>query len=248
MQVLLPVPVALSCPKGGLVLAQNYGAAKEWGALGARALVPSVISYEPKINSRTVQGESTGAGARQKGGEADGVMDTVGQTLNRADRLIGPPVQVVVPAKSRADVSAHGFWKRGTTAMFDIRIFNLDAGSYMRMTPEKALAKAEKEKKYLYLQACLERRRNFPPMVYSAEGIPGAEALAAQKRLAALLSYKLKQEYSEMCGFVWARMSLAIVRSNSLLLRVPCEKGVYIRQRPELIDGAVMALLELWCG
>ena len=41
-----------------------------------------------------------------------------------------------------ADVSAHGFWKQGTTAMFGIRIFNLDAGSYLRMTPEKALAKA----------------------------------------------------------------------------------------------------------
>ena len=39
--------------------------------------------------------------------------------------------------------------------MFDIIIFNLDAGSYLRMTPEKALAKAEKEKKDFYLQACL---------------------------------------------------------------------------------------------
>ena len=51
------------------------------------------------------------------------------------------------------------------------------------------------------------------------DGIPGAEALAAQKRLAALISYKLKREYSEMCGFVRARISIEIVRSNSLLLR-----------------------------
>ena len=77
--------------------------------------------------------------------------------------------------------------------MFDIQIFNLDAGSCLRMTPEKALANAEKEKKDLYLQACLERRRTFTPMVYSADGIPGVEALAAQKRLAALLGYKLKR-------------------------------------------------------
>ena len=111
------------------------------------------------------------------------------------------------------------------------------------MTPEKALEKAEKEKKYLYLQACLERRRTFTPMVYSADGIPGAEALAAHKRLAALLSYKLNQEYSEICGFVWARMSLAVVRSNSLLLRGPCNKGARIQQQPELTNGAVMALL-----
>ena len=58
--------------------------------------------------------------------------------------------------------------------MFDIQIFNLNAGSYLRMTPEKVLAKAEKEKKYLYPQACLERRRTFTPMVYSTDGIPGA--------------------------------------------------------------------------
>ena len=80
-------------------------------------------------------------------------------------------------------------------------------------------------------------------MFYSADVIPGAEALAAQKRLAALLSYKLKREYSEMCGFLRARMSLSILRSNSLLLRVPRNKGVRISQQLDLMDGAVMALL-----
>ena len=36
---------ALSCPKGGLVLARHGDTAKEWGALGAQALVPSAITY-----------------------------------------------------------------------------------------------------------------------------------------------------------------------------------------------------------
>ena len=49
--------------------------------------------------------------------------------------------------------------------MFDIRIVNLNAGSYLRMTPGKALAKAEKGKKDVYPQACLERRITFTPMV-----------------------------------------------------------------------------------
>ena len=188
----------------------------------------------------------TWTGARQERGEADGGTETVGQTVNGATRLVGQPGQVVVSAESRADVSAHGFWKRGTTAIFDIRIVNLDAGSYLHMMSKKALAKAEKEKKDLYLQACLEHRRTFTPMVYSADGIPGAEALAAQKRLATLLSYKLKREYSEMCGFVRARISLAIVRSNSLLLCGPRDKGVGIWQGPELTDGVVMSLLTPW--
>ena len=116
------------------------------------------------------------------------------------------------------------------------------------MTPEKDIAKAEKEKKDLYLQDCLERRRKFTPMFYSADGITGAEALASQKRLDKLLSYKMKREYSEMCGFVRARMSLAIVRSNSLLLHGPRDKGARIRKQSELTDGAVMELLAPWRG
>ena len=46
----------LSCPKGGLVLERYDEDAKDLGALGARSLIPSAITYEPKINSRTVQG------------------------------------------------------------------------------------------------------------------------------------------------------------------------------------------------
>ena len=45
---------ALSYPKGGLVLAQHGDAIKDWGALGSRSLVPSAITYEPKINSKTL--------------------------------------------------------------------------------------------------------------------------------------------------------------------------------------------------
>ena len=147
---------ARAYPKGGLVMAHHDDAAKEWGALRARALVPSTITYKPKINSRTVQGERTGAGARQEVGESYGDTETVGEsqgdrarTVNRAARLVGQPGQVQVPAESRSYVSAHGFWKRGTTAMFDIRIVNLDVGSYLRMTLEKALCKVREGKEGL---------------------------------------------------------------------------------------------------
>ena len=61
-----------------------------------RELIPSDITYEPKINSRTVQGERIGDGERQEGGKADGGADTVGEakgirgsTVNRAVRLAG---------------------------------------------------------------------------------------------------------------------------------------------------------------
>ena len=85
-------------------------------------------------------------------------------------------------------------------------------------------------------------------MVYSTDRIPGAEALVLQKRLAALISYKLKREYSEICGFVRVRMSLGIVRSNRLLSCGPREKGASIRQPHELTEVAVMELLAPWRG
>ena len=51
----LSIEYALSCPKGALVLVRHYDDAKEWVALGSRALVHGAINYEPKINSRIVQ-------------------------------------------------------------------------------------------------------------------------------------------------------------------------------------------------
>ena len=85
---------------------------------------------------------------RQEGGTAKVGVNTVGEsqggsvpTVGGSDVFAGRPVQVEVPEESRADVSAHGFWKRETTAMFDIQIVNLDVGSYLRMTSEKDLCK-----------------------------------------------------------------------------------------------------------
>ena len=58
--------------------------------------------------------------------------------------------------ESWADVSIHGFWKWGTTALFEIRIVNLDVSFYLYQTSVKALSTAEKEKKDKYLYPCLE--------------------------------------------------------------------------------------------
>ena len=64
--------------------------------------------------------------------------------MNRAAVLGRRLGQVQVPEELRADVSTHGFWKLGTTAMFNIQIINLDAGSYLHMKPENALTNADK--------------------------------------------------------------------------------------------------------
>ena len=85
-------------------------------------------------------------------------------------------------------------------------------------------------------------------MMYSTDGIPGTETVAAKRRLALLIGNILKQEYLEMCGFVRARMSLVIVRFNTLLLRGARYKEAFIQKIQNLDDGAVMALLAPWWG
>ena len=64
--------------------------------------------------------------------------------------------QATVSGESRADISAHGFWKWGTTAFLDMRIVDLDVVSYLYQTSARALARAEKEKKDKYLQPCID--------------------------------------------------------------------------------------------
>eukprot|EP00957_Ditylum_brightwellii_P106906 8156289-Ditylum_brightwellii.AAC.1 len=102
---------------------------------------------------------------------------------------------------------------------------------------------AEKAKKEKYLDACLERRRTFTPMVYLADGMLGDEAEAAEKRMAALLDISMQREYSKMCSYVRSRMALALARSNTMMLcRARDHEGRFGRQ-PVMEDGAGMAML-----
>jgi len=84
----------------------------------------------------------------------------------------------------RGDIAAHGFWKRGTTAIFDIRITNTNAASYRQMEPSKVLAHHEHKKKAKYNALCLMCHRDFTPLVFSVDSMQGKEATAAIKRVA----------------------------------------------------------------
>ena len=137
-------------------------------------------------------------------------------------------VQAIVLDESWFDVSVYAFWKWVTTALFDVQIVNLDVGFYLHHTSAKALAMVEKEKKDKCLQPCMECRHYITPMVYYADRIPGTEAVAAQQRLASLLSNKMKWAYLNICGFLRYWMSLAIVSSNTLLLHGARYKEAYI--------------------
>ena len=77
--------------------------------MSSRTINPSYISYKPKINSRTVQGERNGVRVWVVTEALEG-KDNKGKE--------GATGQATVPDDSRADVSVHSFWNWGTTTLF----------------------------------------------------------------------------------------------------------------------------------
>ena len=80
-----------------------------------------------------------------------------------------------------------------------MRVVNTDALTYQMKAPEKCLHEAEKRKKNMYLEACLQQRRHFYPSVASVDGLLGVEGTATLKRIPSRLANKWKQYYSKMC-------------------------------------------------
>eukprot|EP00957_Ditylum_brightwellii_P092343 7030730-Ditylum_brightwellii.AAC.1 len=86
----------------------------------------------------------------------------------------------------------------------------------------------------------------FHPMVFSADGMPREEAIAAMKRMAPHLAAKMDREYSEMCGYVRERMALAIVHTNTLILRDARDGGSRLRYQPSFEDGEGLSQQQPW--
>ena len=183
---------ALSCKKGGLVLLRHNEVAGEWHQLCAAAFSPSAVSDEPFICSGQHNGQEAAA---------------------------APANPEVLPPEARGDVAVRGFWKRGTAAIFDMRVVDTDAATHRSQDPAKVLAGHEKRKKNRYLEPCLARRRQFTPLVFSVDGLPGEEAKAAMQRVASRLAAKWKRPHSQLCGYVRSRVAHSLVRATSLCLR-----------------------------
>ncbi|KAL7475012.1 hypothetical protein ACHAW6_000949 [Cyclotella cf. meneghiniana] len=91
--------------------------------------------------------------------------------------------------------------------------------SYANTSSEKVLECASKEKVRKYKPACFAQCRDFTPLVYSVDGLSSKETRKAEQRLACILAKKWDRTYSDIANFIRVQMSLAIVRSNTLLLR-----------------------------
>ena len=95
-----------------------------------------------------------------------------------------------------------------------MRAVNTDAKSHLAKPPEKCLQEAERAKKQMHLEACLQQHRHLSPFVASADGFMGVEVTATLKRIASCLATKWWQPYSWMCGYARSRISTTLVRAT----------------------------------
>jgi hypothetical protein len=122
--------------------------------------------------------------------------------------------------EDRGDILIRGLWARGTgDCIIDVRITDVDAKSNRSKDSDKVLSAHGREKKKKYLGTCLEQRRHFSPFVVSTDGLLGKEAKILLRKLSAMLAEKWEKPYSEVCGYVNARMSIAIFRATHRCIR-----------------------------
>ncbi|KAI2498784.1 hypothetical protein MHU86_15687 [Fragilaria crotonensis] len=128
----------------------------------------------------------------------------------------------------RGDIAVHGFWTRGTTAIFDVRVTDTDAPR-IATPPGEGPASREGEESQIR-RLCIARRRTFTPRLLS--GRHARRGGHRAWRLASSLASKWRRSYSEVCGFVRSRLAIALVRSASRCLRA--DRNPMRRTLPDL--------------
>lgn len=118
-----------------------------------------------------------------------------------------------------ADLGMRGVWQPQSEALFDIRVVDTDAQSYLHRSPKSVMESAETSKKNKYNTACEARRATFTPFVASVDGILAKEAEIFIKRLADRLAIKWNKNYPDVIGWVRTRLTFAILRATNLCLR-----------------------------
>jgi hypothetical protein len=195
----------LECKKGGLVISRHNEIRDELSDLASKAFIPSAVRDEPKIfYSRPVEKKAAS---------------------NQPNPSV-PRTHPKTQCEDRGDLLIRGLWARGTDCIIDVRVTDTDAKSNLSKDPAKVLANHEREKKKKYLEACLGQRRHFTPFVVSTDGLLGREAKILLKKLSALLAAKWEKPYSQVCGYVNARMSIAIVRATTSAYEAPASQLV----------------------
>ena len=180
----------LSYKVGRLVSIRHNDVRGEASALAVMVIQKSAVLYKPSIYSGTGMRASLVSDSNDNGGD-------------------------------HGDVLVHGLWKRGEQAVLDMQVVNCDAPSRRAyMDSEKILEGYASVKKLKYLRPCINRRRFFTPLIYILRGQDGGWQGGRRKRSKSTSPTPWRKSVNgTAASFVRGKMTLSVVRNNSLLLR-----------------------------
>ena len=118
--------------------------------LAGKAFTPSHVRDDPLIYSGCAM-------SRTK-------LNPAGSNITNPTRKTTAMPEVT---EQKGDLLLRDLWQQGTVSFHDMLVVNTDAKSYWGRSPEKCLEDAERAKKKMYLEACLQQRRHFSPFVAS---------------------------------------------------------------------------------
>ena len=102
--------------------------------------------------------------------------------------------------ESRLDIKARGFWRRGQTAFFDVRVTHVNSPSQKNQATPKIFRAHEQAKKREYMQRVLDvEHGSFTQLVFGTNGGLGKECDQFLVALAEKLSRKCDEKYSQTC-------------------------------------------------
>ena len=143
---------------------------------------------------------------------------------------------------ARLDIKASGFWERGVTAFFDVRVTHVNSGSFKNKTTTDIFKSQEQEKKRKYGQRVIEvEHGQFTPLVFGTNGGIGGEGEMFLKKLAHILSRKQDESYTNMITWLRTKLSFEILRSVHTCIRgsrAPFKRPTY-EQENTLEDCAL---------
>jgi len=134
-----------------------------------------------------------------------------------------------------ADLGVRGVWIPLTEALFNVRVADTGAASYVNHSVSAVLATAEEEKKHKYLSAAELRHASFTPFVVSVDGALGHKALMFLQHLAERLSCSWDKSYGHVLMWICVHLAFVVIRATNL-----CLQGSHVcwRSGTSIDDGA----------
>ena len=116
--------------------------------------------------------------------------------------------------EQKGDLLIRDLYNNETDIVHDMCVMNTDAKSNSTNPPEKCLPEAERAKKCMYLEACLQQHTHFYPFFPSVDGLLGVEATDTLNRIYSRLAIKWQKTYPRTCSYVKIRISITLVQAT----------------------------------